>query len=224
MDQHKGAVMALRIQKTMENLKKNHMEALFLERGTDVLPQIQKMIPEGASVAHGGSMSLVECGVVDWLRRAEGLRYIDRDRPGITGQERSEAMRQALLSDFYLSSVNALTEDGELFNVDGNGNRVAALIYGPRKVILVVGVNKIVPDLKAAEVRVKKIACPANTKRLSCPTYCREKGECMAFLSGNFQLTSGCGANSICNDFTVMKNQSIPGRITVLLVGEELGY
>lgn len=224
MDSHKRAVMELRVEKTLENLRKNGMEALFLERGADVLPKLQKMIPPGASVAHGGSMTLVSCGVVDWLRGEEKLCYLDRDRPGITPEERVEAMRQALVSDVYLSSVNALTEDGELFNVDGNGNRVAALLYGPRKVILVVGINKIVPDLKAAEIRVKKVACPANTRRLSCPTYCREKGECAAFLNGNPTLTSGCGANSICNDFTVMKNQSIPGRITVLLVGEELGY
>ena len=224
MDANKKAVLDLRIRKTMDHLQQNGMSAVYLESRQQVLSWLQQAIPEGATVAHGGSMTLAECGVVDWLRQEPRLCYLDRDQPGLTREERTERMRQALLSDVYLSSVNALTENGELFNVDGNGNRVAALLYGPRRVILVVGVNKIVSDLKEAEVRVKKIACPANTVRLGCPTYCREKGECAAFLSGNPTLTSGCGRNSICNDFVIMKNQSVPGRITVALVDEELGY
>lgn len=222
MDQHKQVVLSKRYDKVLENLQKNGMEAILLASKAEVLEKLKELIPAGAAVAHGGSMTLAECGVIKWLK-AGSFCYLDRDKPGLSPEERTELMRRALLADVYLSSVNALTEQGELYCVDGTGNRVAALLYGPRQVILVVGVNKIVPDLKAAEVRVKKIACPANTVRLNCPTYCREKGECRAFLDGNPSLTSGCGKTSICNDFVVMKNQR-PGRITVLLVTEELGY
>ncbi len=223
MDQHKQSVLSSRYKKVLENLQKNGMEAVLLASRAEVLDKLSELIPAGAVVAHGGSMTLAECGAVDWLKAQTGLCYLDRDKPGLSPEERTELMRQALLADVYLSSVNAITEAGELYCVDGTGNRVAALLYGPKQVVLVAGVNKIVPDLKAAEVRVKKIACPANTVRLDRPTYCREKGECRAFLDGNPTLTSGCGKTSICNDFVVMKNQR-PGRITVLLVAEDLGY
>ena len=143
MDQNLNRTRTLRLEKTAENLKAAGFEVRILEQASDVVPVLREMIPAGASIAHGGSMTLSECGVIDLLGNGE-YRYIDRDRPGITPEERTEAMRQALLSDVYLCSANALLEQGMIYNVDGNGNRTAATLYGPRKVIYVVGENKIV--------------------------------------------------------------------------------
>lgn len=222
MDQNLNRTLALRLEKTAENLKAAGFEVRILEKASDVVPVLREMIPAGASVAHGGSMTLSECGVIDLLGNGE-YRYIDRDRPGITPEERTEAMRQALLSDVYLCSANALLEQGMIYNVDGNGNRTAATLYGPRKVIYVVGENKIVSSFDAAVERVKKIACPANTMRLSCKTYCAEKGECVSCRE-NGGITDGCGKTSICNEHVLIRKNNIPGRVCILLVRESLGY
>ena len=122
--------------------------------------------------------------------------------------------RQAFTCDTYLMSANAITENGELYNVDGNGNRVAALMFGPKSVIVIAGWNKIVPDLEAARQRVRQIAAPANTTRLNTQTPCKVLGSCQ-----------DCHSDSrICCDYTVLGQQRIKGRVKVILVGEELGY
>ena len=223
MDQNMEKVMRLRMEKTAKNLAANGMETIILEHAADVVPKLKEMIPEGAVVAHGGSMTLSECGVIGMLKEGN-YQYLDRDRPGITPQERTECMRQALLSDVYLVSANALLEQGMIYNVDGNGNRTAATLYGPNKVIYVIGMNKIVPTFADAVARVKKLACPANTMRLSCKTYCAEKGECVTCAKEDFAIEHGCGAASICNEHVLIRKNNIPGRVTVLLVAENLGY
>ena len=133
-------------------------------------------------------------------------------------------VRRALLSDTYLTSVNAILEEGALYLVDGNGNRAAAMLYGPRRVIVVAGVNKIVSSLSEAVDRVRTIACPANVARLERPTWCRKQGHCIAFDHPDGGKIVGCGRESICNDFVLLRNQTIPGRIQILLVMEDLGY
>lgn len=222
MDANLSRTLGLRVQKTADNLRKNGFEVQILDHASDVVPVLREIIPDGAVVAHGGSMSLAECGVMELLRSGP-YQYLDRDRAGITPEERLECMRQALLSDVYLASANALIESGMIYNVDGNGNRTAATLYGPKKVIYVVGVNKIVPDFDAAVSRVKKIACPANTMRLACKTYCAEKGECVSCISGG-NIENGCGNTSICNDHVLIRRNNVPGRVTVLLVMESIGY
>ncbi len=222
MNEHLAHTYRLRMEKTAGNLRKNGFEVRILDTAGEVVPVLREMIPDGAVVAHGGSMSLAQCGVTDLLKNGP-YRYLDRDRPGITQPERVECMRQALLADVYLVSANALIESGMIYNVDGNGNRTAATLYGPKKVIYVVGQNKIVSDFDAAVERVKKIACPANTMRLSCKTYCAEKGECVSCLCGG-GIENGCGNTSICNDHVLIRQNNIPGRVTILLVGESLGY
>ena len=123
-------------------------------------------------------------------------------------------MVAAFDSDVYFAGTNAVTENGCLYNVDGNGNRVAAMIYGPKSVVVVVGVNKIVSDLDAAKERVRKIAAPANTVRLSCDTPCAKTGECM-----------DCNSPSrICCNFVVMSNQRVKDRLKVIILDESLGY
>ena len=150
--------------------------------------------------------------------------YIDRMIPGLTQQQKEDAMRAAFSTDVYLASANAITEDGELYNVDGNSNRVAALLYGAKSVVIVAGVNKLVKNLDEAVLRVKTIAAPKNVKRLSCETPCAKLGHCIS-LERNGGMTDGCKTpGRICANFTVMAYQRHVSRVKVILVGEELGY
>ena len=172
---------------------------------------MEKLIPEGATVANGGSMTLAETGVMDLL--ASG-RYEFLDRTGLAGEELGKLYRRVFSADWYLASANAITEAGEIYNVDGNSNRVAAITFGPENVLLVVGCNKIVKDLAAAKERVEAIAAPANTVRLSCATPCAVTGKC-----------EHCHSPArICCTTAIHSFQRIPGRIKVLLVGEPLGF
>ncbi len=209
------------IQKVLENLRKNRMDAYFVESRADVVPLVKTLIKEGETVGLGGSMTLNETGVMDLLRNGD-YRFLDRAREGITPEEVQQVYRDTFAADTFFCSANAITEQGELFNVDGNCNRIAAISFGPKSVIVVAGVNKIVPDLDAAVRRVKTVAAPKNTKRLSCKTYCAEKGFCMG-LEG--EMTDGCAsADRICCTYMVCGHQRIANRIKVILVNEELGY
>lgn len=210
-----------KIKRTMEALRKNGMNAVYVENRNQVVDVIKDMIPAGSVVSHGGSETLKECGVRDFLLTGY-CKYLDRNQPGLTPEEITAIYRASFSADFYLTSSNAVTEKGELYNVDGNSNRIAAICYGPTKVIMVVGVNKIVPDLDAAIRRVKEIAAPLNTKRLNCKTYCEAQGECMG-LDG--EMCAGCASDMrICCNYLVSAKQRINGRINVIIVGEELGY
>lgn len=210
-----------RIKKTIEALNNNGMPCTFVESKEDVIPLIKTILKKGDTVSHGGSETLKECGVRELLTSGE-YNYLDRSAPGLTPDEITEIYRKSFFADVYLSSANAITENGELYNVDGNSNRVAAIAYGPSKVIIVAGINKIVPDLDAAVKRVKEIAAPKNTKRLSCKTYCEAKGECMGI---NSDMCDGCKSDArICCSYLVSAKQRVSGRINVILVGEELGY
>lgn len=224
MNQVKQDLIAKRVAKTMENLRKNNMQAFFLACKEDVIAKIAELTKEGDAAACGGSVTLDECGVRDYLKSGR-FQYIDRDETGISPEERQERQRRGLLADVFFCSANAVTENGELYNVDGNSNRVASILYGPKSVIMVVGINKIVPDLSAAVERVKKIAAPANCMRLGCQTYCSEKGECAAFTLGSKEITTGCRSDGrICSNYVISAKQQHKNRIKVLLVGEELGY
>lgn len=205
----------------MEKLEKNNMTAYFVETKEEVPALMATLVQKGESLAFGGSMSLNDCGVMEWARCGD-YQVVDRYAPGLTREEIQEVFRQSFLVDHYLCSTNAVTEGGVLYNVDGNGNRVAAMMFGPKSVILVVGYQKIVKDLDAAKERVRTVASPKNCQRLNCTgTYCYHKGQCIACGK---EIPAGCGANSICHDFTVMGRQTIPGRIKVIFVGEEVGY
>ncbi len=221
MDKNTDFVISKRVERVMENLRKNNMEAYFAEKASQVVPIIESLLNEGDTVTVGGSMSLFESGVIDFLRSGK-YNFLDRNRPGITPQEVQEIYRQAFYADAYLCSCNAVTEKGELYNVDGNSNRVAAIMYGPKSVIMVVGYNKIVRDIDEAVMRVKTMAAPANCRRLSCDTYCYHVGECMG---ADGDLADGCQTEArICCNYVVSAKQRIKGRIKVILVGEPLGY
>lgn len=209
------------IEKTMEALKKNKMAVYYAENREEAKKITLSLIEKGAVCASGGSVTLAETGIIDALK-GEDYHYIDRFAPGITAEGRVAAMEKAMHADVYLSSANAITEKGEIYNVDGNSNRVSALTYGPKSVIIVAGINKLVENLDAAVTRVKTVAAPKNAARLSCDTPCAKTGHCIAVDGG---MTDGCASPArICCNFTVMAQQRHVERVKVILVGEELGY
>lgn len=202
-----------KIQKTIDNLRRNKMKPYFVESRTELIRVIGELVKGNSLITSGGSMTLKESGVTEFLQKEYGGAYLDRSA-GKTPEEVGEIMRKAFVSDTFLTSSNAITEDGELYNVDGNGNRVSAMIFGPKQVIVVAGVNKLVKDLAAAKERVEKIAAPKNTVRLSCDTPCAKTGECMH-----------CRSDArICCSYVTLAQQRVPDRIKVIIVNEELGY
>lgn len=202
-----------RIKKTMDALRLNRMKPYYAENSAEACEIIRGLVKDDRLITSGGSMTLKESGVIDMLMGEFGGAYLDRS----AGKDREaveEIMRKAFSSDTFLASTNALTEEGELYNVDGNGNRVSAMIYGPRQVIIVAGVNKIVKDLAEAKERVEKIAAPKNTVRLDCATPCKKLGECQH-----------CHSDArICCSYVTLAQQRVPDRIKVIIVNEELGY
>ena len=213
------AQLEMRLERTAKALRANRMEAYCVKTKEEALLKVQELIPAGSVVTMGGSMTLAECGIPDLLRRGN---YEFLDRAAVPKEQVGEIYRKAFSADVYLMSSNAVTEQGELYNVDGNGNRVAALIFGPGSVIVVAGANKIVPDVPAAVQRVKRLAAPVNAARLQQDTPCVTCGVC-AGVNGGF--AAGCKAEQrICCSYAVSGFQRIPGRIKVILVAENLGY
>lgn len=224
MDQHAKKTLDLKIEQTIKALRENNIAAYYVPDKTSALAKVQELLHEGDTVSNGGSMSLRETGVIDLLRSGR-YHYLDRDAKDITPEQKEEIHRKTFFADSYLCSSNAVTMEGELFNVDGTSNRTPAILYGPKQVIMVVGYNKIVRNIDEAIARVKSIAAPANAIRLSCDTYCAKKGECVSLAQGDNGLAAGCrSAGRICCNYVVCSYQRIKDRIKVILVGEELGY
>ena len=200
---------------------KNYIGFVSLHAKEDVIPYLREQMPEGSTVGTGGSVTLDECGVREWLRSG-AYTYYDRDRPGADVREE---YLNSFRADFYLCSAQAITEHGEAYLVDGRGNRVAAVTYGPEKVFLICGKNKLVKNLREAVIRTETIAAPMNVNRLHMKTYCSEKGTCAKTDVSDDDLMCGfrCG-NSICSYNMAVTRQRQEWRITVVLVDEELGY
>lgn len=217
------ANLVLRAERTMKSLKRNRINSIYVEHASDVLAAVTGLLNEGDSVACGGSVTLDECGVQDLLRSG-AYEYFDRTA-ATTPEAEWEVFHQAFGADVYLMSSNAVTENGELYNVDGRSNRVAALCYGPRRVIIVIGRNKIVRNLDEAVMRMKTYAAPSNATRLSCHTYCAEKGECVSLSAAAPMLADGCASpDRVCCNYMITAFQRDPNRLTVIICGDELGY
>lgn len=197
---------------TIKNLQKRNMEGYFFEDTISCVNAITQMMEKGSIVSWGGSESIKECGLIDALKAGD-YQLIDR-LAAKTPDEGRELYAKAVLSDYYFMSTNAITFDGELINIDGNGNRVACLIHGPRNVMVIVGMNKLVSDVQSGYLRVKNIASPANAKRLDRNTPCFHTGKCGNCLS----------ADCMCNHIVVTRRSGVPGRIKVFFVAKELGY
>lgn len=212
----------MNIEKTLKNLEKNGFKPYFVETKDEVLPLIKTLVNKGESVSNGGSETLKECGVFDLIKNGD---YDFIDRTGLQGEELRQAYIKAFGCDTFFCSSNAITENGELYNVDGNSNRVACIVYGPKQVIMVAGVNKIVKDINEAITRVKECCAPLNTKRLSCKTPCAVTGKCISLNSENPLLCDGCGSEQrICCNYVVSAKQRHKDRIKIIIVNENLGY
>lgn len=213
MDNNVKWVMEQKIKRTMENLEKNNIESYFVNDEKALIEKLGEFVKEEDTVSVGGSMTLFETGVIEFLRSGK-FNFLDRYKEGLSADDIKDIFRKSFFADAYFVSSNALTEKGELYNVDGNGNRVAAMLYGPDKVIVIVGVNKIVKNVEEAVARNRECAAPANAKRLNRETPCAKVGYCV-----------DCNSNSrICNDYVVIRRQGQKGRIKVIIVGKELGY
>ena len=222
MDNNKKAVIEKRIMRTGEKLKKNNMEFYYAETSADIRKIVKSLISEGDVITNGGTMTMQECGLYDMLSSPE-YNYIDRSK--VAPEEVRDVYIKAFSADVYITSSNAITEDGVLYNVDGNSNRVAALLYGPKSVIVVCGINKIVKNIDEAIKRVKTIAAPQNTIRLGIETPCGKTGECVSLRKENPELCDGChGDTRICCNYVVSAQQRHIDRIKVIIIGEEYGY
>ena len=206
-------------------LAKNNIEGIYAENSAAAREIVRGMLFDGCTITSGGSMSLTESGVLDILKEP-CYKFFDRTRAGITDEERMQAQKESIGGDFYFCSSNAVTQNGELVNVDGNANRVAAICNGPKKVIMIVGKNKIVPDIKSGFLRVKKQAAPKNCVRLGADTPCAKLGHCVSLLkTDNPEMTDGCASERrICIEYLVTARQREKNRITVILVDENLGF
>lgn len=197
----------------IKNMKKRRMEGYYCPTAAEAADLAMSLIQSGSTVGTGGSMTLEECGIMERLRAREDITFLDR-AAGKTPEEVTNLLHQMLLGDVLLMSTNAITLDGELVNIDGSGNRLAALCYGPEKVIVVAGINKVAPDIPSAYRRVKDIAAPPNCVRLEKNTPCSHTGRCGECL----------GDDCICSQIVITRRSHAAGRICVILVGEELGY
>ena len=191
----------------------NGFSATYCKTAKEAATAILDQIPNEATVGMGGSWTVGELGLPDELA-ARGNKVLNHGKAGLSKEEKNEIRRQQLTCDVFLTGTNAVTMDGEMINVDGTGNRVAAMIYGPHKVIVVVGINKIVQNLTAAMERIQSIAAPINNKRLGLPNPCTKTGECMDCQ----------GPTRICNVTTILHKQPLLSDIHVFIVGENLGF
>ncbi|MDR2477734.1 MAG: lactate utilization protein [Treponema sp.] len=198
--------------KVVKALKSRFFDAWYFDDTAGAVDMAISLIPKNHSVSWGGSMTVTGLGIQERLAK-EGYTLLDRDKAS-TAEERTEIMRQALLCDTFLAGTNAISEDGQLVNIDGYGNRVAAMIYGPRQVIVIAGMNKIAKTLDDALVRARTIAAPLNIQRF--PDYktpCSETGSC-----GNCMTT-----DTSCTYIVTTRRSRPQGRIKVILIGKDLG-
>ena len=198
----------------IKHLERRRMEGSYVPTAAQAKEEILAMIPKGSQVFRCGSTTTVGMGLWEALSKLDGVEVIDPYQAGVSPEEAIDRRRRGMTADVMIASTNAITLDGKLVNLDGTGNRVAAMAFGPKKVILVVGMNKVVSNLESAMARVKHYAAPVNAVRLGLHTPCVETGLCADCES----------SQRICNMWSIIEGQSIKGRIHVKLIGENLGY
>lgn len=196
----------------VSNLKRRHFDAFYCDTAHQALQKALELIPEGSSVGWGGCTSAVQIGLPDAVR-AGNYTVVDRDLAK-TPQERQDLMRRCLLTDVFITGANAISLDGQIVNIDGMGNRVAAIVYGPGTVLVIAGMNKVTDTLEDAYRRAKTVAAPINQQRFNGDTPCNVTGMCLNCTSDD----------CICNQILVTRNCRPKGRIKIILVGEELGF
>ncbi|NLM97574.1 MAG: lactate utilization protein [Halanaerobiaceae bacterium] len=202
----------IKAERLIRNFERRGIEAYYCPDAGKAVEKVLDLIPGNASVSWGGSMTLKQIGLLDKLREKD-LKLLDRDTAK-TDDEKRKIQHEAFNCDYYLMSSNAITEDGKLVNIDGNGNRIAALIYGPANVIVIAGMNKVTADEDSAIKRIRTYAAPMNAIRLNKNTPCTRTGSCQDCLSDD----------CICSQILVTRKSNYKKRIKVILVGEELGF
>ena len=195
----------------VKNLESRHFEAYYCETKEKALEKALELIPKGATVGWGGAMSAQQIGLMDALNAGD-YRAIDRDKCP-TPEEKLQAAKDSLFADVFLTGANALSLDGQMVNIDGTGNRVAAIVYGPGTVLVIAGMNKVEDTLEAAITRARTVAAPMNKQRFPNQTPCEVTGAC-----GDCKA-EGC----ICNQILITRHCRPAGRIKFILVGEDLG-
>ena len=200
---------ALLARKVIQGLESRNMTGYYAESREAALEQALALIPEGGSVAMGGAMSAHEIGLVQALKDGD-YRFIDRD----ACSDKRQAMLMAYDADVFLSSANAITQDGVLVNIDGNSNRVSAIAQGPKKVVMIVGMNKVCDDVDGAMKRARNVAAPINAQRFGLSTPCAKTGACMNCKS----------PDTICCQFLITRYSRHKDRIHVILVNDSLGF
>lgn len=204
---------ALLGEKLVKNLKRRNIEAHYCPTAQEAVAKVMELIADGSSVTWGGSMTVRDMGIPQALKDRGTLKVLDRDVVE-SPEEKQQMYLRAFTADVYLSSANAISEDGVIVNIDGNGNRVAAITWGPKKVIFIIGLNKVSQDVKAAISRARSIASPINAQRFDISTPCQVDGVC-----------HNCNSpESICSYIHLLRNSRTAGRHVVVLVGENLGY
>ncbi|SJZ73926.1 lactate utilization protein [Anaerorhabdus furcosa] len=210
MDKNLRATLENHVTLCKEKLESHKFKVDVVENGSECLTLVDELIQDGEVVSVGGSMTLFEMGIIDYLEQNNRITYLDRYH----AEDAFEIFHQALTCDTYLMSSNAITMDGQLYNVDGNGNRVAALTFGPDRVLVIVGWNKIVKDIPSAIERVEQIAAPANCVRLNKSTPCVTLGHCV-----------DCAHHQrICGSKVITTESHLRERIHVIIVKEDFGY
>ena len=195
-------------QTVIKGLESRNMSGYYAANKEEALKKALELIPEGSSIAMGGCTSAVEIGLVDALQ-TENYHYIDRSK-----MDPREGLLAAYDADIFLSSANAMTSDGIIVNIDGNSNRVSCIAQGPKKVVFIVGMNKVCDDLDGAMKRARNVAAPINAQRFDVDTPCKKTGKCFDCKS----------PDTICCQFLVTRFSRHAGRIHVILVNDSLGY
>lgn len=202
-----------KIKVLIRNLKKNNMRGVYVKNTPELIEKISELIPEGHKVGCGDSVTLEQTGVFEFLRNGNYIFY-DKHQPGLRPEEKRALYLQNFSADTFVTGTNGVTLDGTLFNIDGNGSRVAPMLYGPSQVIVVVGVNKITETMADAMERARTVAAPLDAIRLGKDTPCTKLHTCVDCQH----------EQRICNDFVWITGQFDRNRIKVIIVGETLGY
>ncbi len=212
MEEAKRKTYEKRGQILVKNLKNRHFDAYYCAGRQEALEKALELLPRGATIGWGGSVTAREIGLMDAVRSGDYRPY-DRDNAA-TPEEQIRLMKQSLLADVFITGANALSLDGQMVNIDGNGNRLGGIVYGPDSVLVIVGMNKVTATLEDAITRARTVAAPMNKQRFPAQTPCEVTGACADCKS------EGC----ICNQILITRHCRPAGRIKFILVGEDLGF
>ncbi|MFC2102589.1 lactate utilization protein [Bacteroidota bacterium] len=215
VEEPKQTIYRKQAEQIIRQMQRQGIEGFYFPDAASAVAAICSMIPPGSVVGLGGSVTITQTGLIQELRKLD-IKLLDRFREGVTVKEVDEMRQESMHADLFIASSNAITLDGKLVNMDGKGNRVAAMIYGPKKVILLVGMNKVVPNVMDAITRIKTVAAPFNAARVKRHTPCAVTGVC--------QDPNCTPPNRICSQLVIIESNAVKDRLNVVLIGEEYGF